>query len=183
MKKLFFILISVLLSTSAFSQTDCEDYCATYNIPCPVGIACPNGRAVERLQVENHTNCRQYFVIFGGNGCGGCESQYYFSDIITIFPMSTLLLDSAAISGIGTGGSYTGAPHEFIAGARITTEHLYDSSCECVCGCTVGQHCCGATLTTFSFINNYPNCEECGSTTATWYPGECEEDAKLIFTP
>ena len=66
MKKLFFTLVLMLMSASAFSQF--------------------NG--VRSLRVENHTSCRQYYTVIGGKLCNciNPEQEKYHSDMIVINP-------------------------------------------------------------------------------------------------
>lgn len=66
MKKLFFTLVLMLMSASAFSQF--------------------NG--VRSLRVENHTSCRQYYTVIGGDLCHCTEPEQnsYASNMIVINP-------------------------------------------------------------------------------------------------
>lgn len=160
MKKLFFILIAVLVSVSAFSQTK---------------------PSVKYLFVDNKTNCEQYFVVLGSFKCP-CEDEHYVSAFITIPPMSTLLLDSSVLANPTTGfgpTTFTGIPDEYIFAVRIRDNHPL-SSCNFVNANTIGQPVC-ATLTSWSFTVKDLNCQNCANTTATWYPDECGGTARLEF--
>ncbi len=160
MKKLLFILITTLVSVSTFSQA---------------------GQSVRFLDVFNNTNCEQYFVVFGGDGCS-CNSQHYQSGFIKIAPMNTLHLNSSNLATIGFGFStYTGASHEFISAVRIGDNHHFESSCTFMNGNTLGQPGCAGSVSSWSFVVKDLNCHDCVHTTATWYPDICGGTAKLVF--
>jgi len=159
MKRMFFVLIMLFISQLGFSQAQ-------------------NG--ARQLMIINNTNCDQTFEVFGGNFCkcvGYQEgSVSYNSSFITIFAGQTVVhTDTTTL-----GGLFSVNPPGFVYGARITEG--YPTICG-IHGGTVGQpNCVGAGLT-YSFIANNSDCSTCGSTTATWYPADCEGMARLVFTP
>lgn len=156
MKKLFFILIMLLMSASVFSQSN-------------------NG--VRSLRVENHTSCRQYYTVVGGDLCNCTDPERinYASNMIVINPgQMHFYADTTTL-----GNTFPPSPAGFIYLARIVDTPYY---CPPFDGGTVGQPGCGGN-SSVTYTSKHPDCTACGVTTATWYPADCEGMAKLVFTP
>ena len=102
--------------------------------------------------------------------------------------MATWFVTSAILAypSLGFGATtYTGSVNENIAGARIASSDLFESSCPGYWGCTVSQIGCGAPppIYTTCFLNvTSQNCEILCPTTITWYPNICQGVAILVFS-
>lgn len=149
MKKLFFTLVLMLMSASVFSQSK-------------------NGAF--SLRVENHTSCRQYYTVYGGELCDciNPEQDKYHSNMIVINPGTIHFYPDTTTLGI----IFPTTSPAYIYGARV-------GSFGCSGGGTVDQPGCMGG----AFSITYADCSPCNTTTATWYPDHCEGMAKLIFTP
>src|SRR5690554_6030636 len=151
MKKLYFLMITVLISVSSFAQPG----------------------SAHSLRVINETNCYQYFDVLGGIPCQ-CATQDHASGIIGIAPGATLYYpDSTTI-----GGTFPPSSPRGIMLARVLNQPP-PYNCP-PGGGTVGQPACG-TPASVSYTTYESNCRVCASTTATWYPASssCSQEARL----
>jgi len=153
MKKLFSILIFMLISAPAFSQT-----------------------GVPRLIVQNKTACDQTYVVFGGNLCPCSEVESYHSDFITI--PAGMTFDHPNLHALGGIFPPPNTPSVYLYGTRITEG--FPEFCG-IKGGTVGQYACGAISLTHSFTALNSDCTDCAPTNATWHLSSCEGEAILIF--
>ena len=155
MKKLFFTLVLMLMSASAFSQF--------------------NG--VRSLRVENHTSCRQYYTVIGGDLCNCTDPKKinYASNMIVINPGQMHFYPNTTTLG----GTFQVSSAMFIYLARMVDTPYY---CPPFDGGTAGQPGCGGSSTA-TYTSKNADCSACGITTATWYPADCEGMARLVFTP
>ncbi|MEN5232487.1 hypothetical protein [Sphingobacterium faecium] len=147
MKNLILFLVTLFFSTVAFSQA-------------------------RALRVENHTNCVQYYQVFGDELCV-CGNKYN-SPLIAINPGSV----HNYTSSMPLGGTYPSTVAKSIVGTRIPNG---PAQCQ-PAGGTVGEPGCGIPPV-FAYLSFNSNCVPCANTTARWFPATNCGQARLIFTP
>jgi|GEM_PF-1967535 len=156
MKKIFFTLVLVFLSSSIFSQEK---------------------MAAKGLRIDNYTKCTQFVVIEWVNNCQ-CDFSLNgggTSNIIKIEPHTNIVINDV---GQDQYGNYVIPPNMVITSAKVGGGYY------CTGYSPVGQPCSNHPLTAqyTEYVKHGEDCKECTKTLAIWKPGDCKNPATLTFT-